>query len=195
MLLYLGLNRPSCATDLQYGMQREDGNLSYPRYERYLRKLRRRYLGVIPGFGVPCFLVPHAMNRYFRHYRIGLRARWCLSQAKLYERIEESLARDLPVILAIGQNIPFWRRKKLCLYRQENGVCLPAAEVKAHFVVVTGLENEYLQVSSWGKEYYISWQEYLHYAGKCSSFLVSNICMLYEKRRKKDRREKERGAL
>lgn len=48
---------------------------------------------------------------------------------------------------------------------------------------------------SWGKEYYISWQEYLHYAGKCSSFLVSNICMLYEKRRKKDRREKERGAL
>ena len=195
VLLYLGLNRPSCATDLQYGMQREDGNLSYPRYERYLRKLRRRYLGVIPGFGVPCFLVPHAMNRYFRHYRIGLRARWCLSQAKLYERIEYSLARDLPVILAIGQNIPFWRRKKLCLYRQENGVCLPAAEVKAHFVVVTGLENEYLQVSSWGKEYYISWQEYLHYAGKCSSFLVSNICMLYEKRRKKDRREKERGAL
>ena len=72
---------------------------------------------------------------------------------------------------------------------------IPAAEVKAHFVVVTGLENEYLQVSSWGKEYYISWQEYLHYAGKCSSFLVSNICMLYEKRRKKDRREKERGAL
>lgn len=186
ILLYMGLNRPSCSTDLQYGIQREDGNLSYPRYERYLRKMRRRYLGIIPGFGVPGFLIPHAMNRYFRHYKTDFRARWCVSQAKLYGRIEDSLARDLPVLLAIGQNIPFWKRRKLSLYRQENGQYLPATEVKAHFVVVTGIENGYLQISSWGKEYYISWQEYLQYVRKNSSFLVSNICLIYEKKRKRN---------
>ena len=109
------------------------------------------YLGIIPGFGVPGFLVPHAMNRYFRHYKLDFRARWCISHEKLYSRIEESLARDLPVLLAVGQNIPFWRKHKLCLYRQENGLYFPAAEVKAHFVVVTGLENGYLQISSWGR--------------------------------------------
>lgn len=189
VLLYMGLYRPSCSTELQYGLQREDGSLSYPRYERYLRKLRRRYLGIIPGFGVPGFLVPHAMNRYFRHFKIRFRAKWCVSQKKMYKRIEESLARDLPVVLSIGQNIPFWGRHKLCLYRQENGVYLPATEVKAHFVVVTGLENGYLQISSWGREYYISWQEYVQYVKKYSSFLVSNICLVSEKKEKEKREE------
>lgn len=90
VLLYMGIHRLSCSTDLQYGILREDGNLSYPRYERYLRKIRRRYLGIIPGFGVPGFLVPHAMNRYFRHYKMDFRARWCISHEKLYSRIEEA---------------------------------------------------------------------------------------------------------
>ena len=193
VLLYMGIHRLSCSTDLQYGILREDGNLSYPRYERYLRKIRRRYLGIIPGFGVPGFLVPHAMNRYFRHYKMDFRARWCISHEKLYSRIEESLARDLPVLLAVGQNIPFWRKHKLCLYRQENGLYFPAAEVKAHFVVVTGLENGYLQISSWGKEYYISWQEFEKYVKKYSSVLVSNICLITEKKASEKKKGKKDG--
>lgn len=194
ILLYMGLHRPSCSTDLQYGIQREDGDLSYPRYERYLRRIRRKYLGIIPGLGVPGFLIPHAMNRYFRHYKMEFRAKWCISQGKLYERVENSLAHDLPVLLAIGQNIPFWSRHKLVLYRQENGEYLPATEVKAHFVVVTGLENGYFQVSSWGKEYYISWQEYQKYAKKYSSFLVSNICLISAKEASGSKKRKKEGS-
>ncbi len=185
VLIYLGIHRLSCNTDLLYGMLREDGCLSYPRYERYLRKMNKRYLGIIPGFGVPNFQLARAMNRYFRHYRIDLRARWCLSSGKMLERIQDSLSKDYPVILAIGQNIPFWRKKKLTLYRQENGVYLPATETKAHYVVVTGMENGYLQISSWGKEYFISWQEYQEYGKKYSSFWASNICLIQEKKGKK----------
>ena len=188
VLLYLGIHHPSCLTELQYGILKEDGHLSCLRYERYLRKLRRHYLQIIPGFGVPGFVVPSAMNRYFRHYHLGLRAKWCISQKKLFSRIENSLALDLPVILAIGQNIPFWRKKRLCLYRQENGVYLPAAETKAHFVVVTGMENGYLQVSSWGREYYISWNEYINYGKRFSSFLVNNICLITEKKKHRSKR-------
>ncbi len=185
VLIYLGIHRLPCNTDLLYGMLREDGCLSYPRYERYLRKMNKRYLGIIPGFGVPNFQLARAMNRYFRHYRIDLRARWCLSSGKMLERIQDSLSKDYPVILAIGQNIPFWRKKKLTLYRQENGVYLPAIETKAHYVVVTGMENGYLQISSWGKEYFISWKEYQEYGRKYSSFWASNICLIQEKKGKK----------
>ena len=185
VLIYLGIHRLPCNTDLLYGMLREDGCLSYPRYERYLRKMNKRYLGIIPGFGVPNFQLARAMNRYFRHYRIDLRARWCLSSGKMLERIQDSLSKDYPVILAIGQNSPFWRKKKLTLYRQENGVYLPATETKAHYVVVTGMENGYLQISSWGKEYFISWKEYQEYGKKYSSFWASNICLIQEKKGKK----------
>ena len=185
VLIYLGIHQLPCNTDLLYGMLREDGCLSYPRYERYLRKMNKRYLGIIPGFGVPNFQLARAMNRYFRHYRIDLRARWCLSSGKMLERIQDSLSKDYPVILAIGQNIPFWRKKKLTLYRQENGVYLPATETKAHYVVVTGMENGYLQISSWGKEYFISWKEYQEYGKKYSSFWASNICLIQEKKGKK----------
>ncbi len=182
VLAYLGLHHPTCRTELLDGMLREDGCLSYPRYERYLRKIYRNYLGIIPFFGVPNFQLPGALNHYFRHYRIGLRAVWCLRSGKILERIQESLSKDYPVILAVGQNVPFWRKKKLTFYRQENGIYLPALETKAHYVVVTGMENGFLQVSSWGREYFISWKEYQEYSRKYSSFWVCNICLIKEKK-------------
>lgn len=189
VLLYLGLHQTSCETDLLYGMLREDGLLSYPRYERYLIKMRRRYLSIIPGFGVPGFFLPVAMNHYFRHYRIDLRASWCIRPGKILPRIEEMLRQDMPVILAIGPNFPFvWGRQKVTLYRKDNGEYLPASEVKAHFVVVTGMMDGYLQISSWGKEYYLSWAEYQRYMKKFSTCLTSNICRIREK--KKKRKEK-----
>lgn len=184
VLLYLGLHQTSCETDLQYGILREDGLLSYPRYERYLIKMRRRYLSVIPGFGVPGFFLPIAMNRYFRHYRIDLRASWCVRPGKILPRIEEMLRQDMPVILAIGPNFPcIWGRQKVTFYRKENGEYLPATSVKAHFVVVTGIIDDYLQISSWGKEYYISWQEYQRYMKKHSTCLTSNICRIRERKK------------
>lgn len=189
VLLYLGLHQTSCETDLLYGMLREDGLLSYPRYERYLIKMRRRYLSIIPGFGVPGFFLPVAMNRYFRHYRIDLRASWCVRPGKILPRIEEMLRQDMPVILAIGPNFPFvWGSQKVTLYRKENGEYLSASEIKAHFVVVTGMMEGYLQISSWGKEYYLSWAEYQRYMKKFSTCLTSNICRIREK--KKKRKEK-----
>ena len=186
VLLYLGLHRPDCETDLHYGILREDGYISYPRYERYLIKMRRRYLSVIPGFGVPGFLLPAAMNKYFRHYRIDLKASWCMRSGQIQTRIENMLARDIPIILAIGPNFPcFWGKKRLTLYRMENGEFLPAVETNAHFVVVTGTVGDYLQISSWGKEYYIFWPEYQNYIKKYSNGFASNICLIREKKKKR----------
>lgn len=190
VLLYLGLHRTDCDTDLFYGMLREDGFLSYPRYERYLMKLRKRYLPIIPGFGIPGFLIPFSMNKYFRHYRIGMRASWCFRPGQILPRIEAMLGQDMPVLLAVGPSFPpFFRKKKLTFYHLENGEFLPAVETSAHFVVVTGIVDDYLQISSWGKEYYIHWPEYQKYVKKYSSGFASNICRIREKRKKKRKAE------
>lgn len=192
VLLYLGLHKADYDTDLFHGILLEDGNLSLPRYERYLLKMRRRYLHLIPGFGVPGWALPSALNRYFHHYHIDLRARWCICAGKILPRIEMMLQQDIPVILAIGPNFPlFWGKKKLLLYRMENGEYVPSIEINAHFVVVTGIVDGYLQISSWGKEFYLSWQEYLRYVKKYSRFGVSNICWIREKRKRYRRMRKE----
>ncbi len=186
MLLYLGLHKADYDTDLFHGILLEDGTLSFPRYDRYLLKMRKRYVPVIPGFGIPGWALPTAINKYFRHYRINLKAKWCICTGQILPRIEMMLRQDIPVILAIGPNFPFfWGRKKLSLYRHENGEYVPATEIKAHFVVVTGIVDSYLQISSWGREYYLSWHEYLKYIKKYSRFGVSNICLIREKRKRR----------
>lgn len=115
-----------------------------------------------------------------------MRASWGLRFGQILPRIEAMLQQDIPVILAIGPNFPpLLGRKKVTFYRLENGEYLPAAETAAHFVVVTGIVGEYLQVSSWGKEYYMFWPEYQRYVKKCSSFFASNICRIREKKKRK----------
>ena len=115
-----------------------------------------------------------------------LRASWCVRPGRILPRIEEMLRQDFPVILAIGPNFPrFWGKRKVVLYRKENGEYLPSTDIKAHFVVVTGMMDGYLQISSWGKEYYLSWTEYQRYMKKYSTCLTSNICRIQVKRKKR----------
>ncbi|MFQ7549242.1 MAG: hypothetical protein ACLRMZ_01540 [Blautia marasmi] len=40
------------------------------------------------------------------------------------------------------------------------------------------MDETWMRVSSWGKEYYINRQEYYNYVRKHSSFLISNICYI-----------------
>ena len=87
------------------------------------------------------------------------------------------LSDDIPVILAVGPNLPFvWKKEKLTFYtKNHEGNLLPTAKTKAHFVTVTGRDGAWLRISSWGKEYYISIREYREYVKSHSSFLVSNV--------------------
>lgn len=152
-------------------------------YLAWLEALSRRYLPVIPGFGVFNFCVPFAMNRCFRQYGVPFRASWRLSRRKLLPRIEASLRADIPVLLSVGKNLLPWGKKKLTFYRRNPSGCSEAARVKGHFVVVTGIDGDYLEISSWGRAYLISWKEYLEYAGRYSSFWVCNICQVRPVRR------------
>lgn len=180
VLLYLGLHRKGCRTEEMHGLFYEDGKISQERYKQYLLGLRRHYFPVLPGIGMSWLVLVLGMNRYFCKHGIKLKLSWSARPDKLVDRIREMLRKDFPVILAIGPNFPpFLQRGKLKLYvRDEAGQYRHVTQTRAHFVVVTGLKEGKLQISSWGKCYYIDLEEYQAYSRHSSHVLMSSICYL-----------------
>ena len=72
---------------------------------------------------------------------------------------------DIPVVLCVPMML-FKKDKKdgLSFYVKKNGKLEKACTVSAHYVMVTGLFKEkdeiLLEISSWGKQYYVNWNEY-----------------------------------
>ena len=151
--------------------------LSEQEYMEYAKKIWMQYLPVIPGFGINGLTLMTGLNRYFYKNEMNYRARWKISGRNMLSGIDKMLSEDIPVILAVGPNFPcVWRKEKLNFYRKtDEGKYIFAVKTNAHFVTVTGREGAWLQISSWGKEYYIDVREYRKYVKQHSSFLVSNI--------------------
>lgn len=92
------------------------------------------------------------------------------------------LVHDLPVILAVGPNFPIpWKRHKLAFYQKRGQEYIEACRTAAHFVVITGMCGQWLEISSWGNKYYVNMKEYEEYVAHYSCPLVSNI--IYVKKR------------
>ena len=146
----------------------------------------RKYIPIIPGRGVNSFILASGLNRYFRKKGISLRAHWKITRHNKWEELENRLKKDIPVILAIGNNFPnVWGKKKLNLYvpdtknkNPEEKVYKKQQGVNGHFVVVTAIEDNCLTVSSWGRKYFINIDEYDRYVAKHSIHLYSNILVI-----------------
>ncbi len=179
LLVYLYRNRKDCRTEVFFEIP-ASGPVSLAVYESLTQRLRRNFFPVIPPFGTSGFGIALGLNAYFRKYRVPLRARWSVWGADIWDSVKQMLSNDLPVILAIGQNAPFfWTKHKLKLYvRQADGWYRPSATVKAHYVVITGIDHRWIRVSSWGREYYINRSEFECYVKKYSSYFISNIITL-----------------
>ncbi len=151
--------------------------LTEAEYMDFAKMLWRKFLPVIPGFGMNGLTLMIGINRYFQKNGMPYRARWRISGRKMFSRIDRMLADDIPVILAVGPNFPFvWKKEKLTFYTKINDEkYIPAVKTKAHFVTVTGRDGAWLQISSWGEKYYIDIREYREYVKRYSSPLVSNI--------------------
>ncbi|MBR4743777.1 MAG: hypothetical protein IK082_06270 [Oscillospiraceae bacterium] len=141
------------------------------------RSLQRRYLPVLPHFGMTGPVLAFGVNRLFRKCRAPYRARWCVSSCKFLPRMEEMLSGNIPVIFSAGPNFPFLPgRRKLRLYhRNQDGSLQPAGGAVAHYMIATGLQDGCMAVSSWGREYWIRIDEYLHYARRVSAPFLSNL--------------------
>jgi len=151
-------------------------------YEALLKQMQRKYLPIVPPFGMSGLVLALGLNRCFRERGVPLRARWGCSRKKMEERLKGMLSADLPAILAVGPNFPLlWQKHRVALYRrdgQDNWVA--AAKVKAHFVTITGWEGDWLTLASWGRTYRMRWSEYESYIRRHSGGLVSNLLYLKE---------------
>lgn len=151
-------------------------------YNRELEELCRRYFPLIPYSGINGITLAIGVNRLFRLRKLPFHAVWAFSGDRLWDRAAEMLSQDLPVILSIGPNFPLvWRKDRLPFYvRRHDGSMIPVSSAKSHYVSVTGLDEDWARISSWGREFYLSQREYDDFVRKHSTSLFSNI--LYIKR-------------
>lgn len=92
-------------------VQDSNGIIEREQYLKYVHKMRRDYLPLIPHFGMPGWVLVVGLNAYLAKYHTGLTASWGFD-AKLWNRMSAMLSHDIPVILSIGPNLPFFRKKK-----------------------------------------------------------------------------------
>lgn len=179
VLFYLHQNHPGFQSDLFRDIPNQTV-LPLDIYNSLLDRMRKRYFFLIPRFGMNGLGVSFGMNGYFRSNHISMRANWGVWKGQIWSTVERLLSEDIPVICAVGPNLPFfWNKHKLRFYvRTKDGNYQSAAMTKAHYVTITGIDERWLKISSWGREYYISREEYDRYAAKHSSYLVSNIVNL-----------------
>ena len=177
---------------LYLGFGEAEDTLTKEGYLHYIKKMNRLYIHVVPGFGAPGGALAASANLFFKIKKLPYRAKFCASGKKLEERVEKSIKKGFPVILAVGKSLHFFQKRKLAMYRLKKDGYTKAAEVSGHHVVVTGMKDGYFQVSSWGRKYFISIKEYLEYSGHDSSFLISNICTIDRKKKKEKKAGKKR---
>ena len=164
-------------------------------YMAYLNRLEKKYFHIFPKLGLSGILLSLGLNLYFLIHRRQIkketgctyRARWAVRPSKLLDRIKEMLENDIPVIISIGPG--FFRKQKVKFYNceEKDGKLKfkPVTQTKDHYVTITGvLETEnvtMLEISSWGKKYYVNWEEYKRYVRKYDNYYFSNILYIKKK--------------
>ncbi len=157
-------------------------------YLRYLHAFGRKYLTIFPYIGSNAWQIWRAAYRCAKNHGLPFRIHWGTSLRKMPLQMASMLREGLPVPFCVGPNLnPFLPRQKVSLYQLQDDRLQKTGAVRAHYMNLTGLyqdgqKNLYLQVSSWGKCYYISWKEYTAYRRRQPPLLgswLSNILVVH----------------
>lgn len=181
-LLYLCCSR-RCTAIQELGEISSCTSIPHMLYDNQLAAMKRNYFPVIYPIGTNGFVLACGMNRFFKKHCLPFHASWHTANKKMWKRVEEMLAADIPVIIALGQNFPrFWERKGLSLQiKDRNGITRPGASARAHFVTVTGLDTDWMQLSSWGIKYFVRRSDFMRYALENSSPLLCGMLYIEKK--------------
>ena len=154
-------------------------------YNSFASRLRRGFLPLIPGRGINGLMLTGGLELCFLRWRMPYSIHWGARSGSLFENIELMLMRDIPVILAVGPNFPlFWQKNTLSFYcREPDGTLVKSCTARAHYVVATGMDKDWLRISSWGREYYINRGEYTAYGKKHSIPILNSIAVIKPKAR------------
>lgn len=182
LLLYLTRWHSHGAVDYFAGLLTDEA-VPLPVYDALLRNLSRREFPMIPYAGINGVMLMAGMQLFFRRHGMPYITRWCMAPGRLWERIEDMLSADIPVIMSVGPNFPLiWGDKRVRFYAHAPaGGYIPASGAKAHYFTVTGLDGEWLRISSWGCCYYLSRREFEEYARHASTTIASNVLLVRRK--------------
>ena len=182
LLLYL--NRYHHGTEIPpFRDLPREGPLPFPAYDACLQRMRKSYFPMIPYAGINGLMLAAGMQLFFRRWKLPYTAKWCFGHTRLWDRIEAMLRADLPVIMSVGPKLPlFWRRERANFYsRLPSGELRATAGAHAHYFTVTGMDEDWLRISSWGRLYYLRRQEFNDYVARHSAAFVSNILYIERK--------------
>ncbi len=175
VLLYLTRYHGCPGKDL-FGEMAFKAVVSSEEYHKILDHLRARYLHLIPSFGINGISLVVGMNAVFRRYGFPYRGQWKIASRSFYPCMSEMLRNDIPVIISVGPNFPaLWGTRTVSLNPERNMRGIPAQGINAHYMIATGLDDECIHVSSWGRRYSIDRKEYDEYVRRISSSIVSNL--------------------
>lgn len=148
-------------------------------YNNFAHRLRKRYFPLAASFGLNAFLLAFGMNRFLYDNHLPYKAQWGVTGKNLWPAVRSMLQRDIPVILCVGVNFPFpWGKEQLPFHSLVDGQYRPTTAAHAHYVTVTGMDDHWLRVSSWGREYFLSQEQYRQFRKDHSCGLYSNILYL-----------------
>lgn len=189
VLLYLAQKDEKYATDrTKQVLQDENGVFDYESYVNYIYGMYQGYFRVIPNYGTNAPLFATGMGAYNMCNQLGLKIQWCHSKVKLLSRMKEMLENDIPCPLSITYNdlkgqggVHFYDMLPTETEPYRLAVKNYKPTVSGHYVVVTGLLEDrvknqtILEISSWGRKYYVNYEELLEHIEKYSDFMLSNI--------------------
>ncbi len=186
ILLYLAKTNTQYETDETEQISKNGiTNIDYNEYIEYVNDMNGRYLTVVNWVGVAGPNIKTGIETYSSVRKLDLKAKWCVSKEKMLPRIKEMLNNDIPVTFAIGPSVD--KDAGVVFYTLQPQTNNPynlvkdAGPVRGHYVTITGMMSDdisnkkILEISSWGKKYYIDYDEYMDYVDAESSHLFSNI--------------------
>lgn len=173
------------AANVIFSMELRGSTSSKLEYEEYMNLaeiLARKYIFVLPKLGINGIFLAMGINMYFMINHIPYIARWGTPSTRMFEEMRKMLDENIPVILAIGPNNPwFFGKKKLPLYIKNHDTYMCETHTSAHYVCVTEIDDDFMTISSWGSKYYIHKNEFMMYIKKYSNCLFSNVMLIRRK--------------
>lgn len=144
-------------------------------YMDFAGKLKKRMV-LVPGLGMNAVMLSALLNGSFKKLGIRKKAVPRITPIKFYGKIEKMIGSGIPVVMALGRDFPLiWRKDKVGLFMEAGEAKRHVKDVSAHFVTITGIDDEWLTISSWGLKLYISRKELSKFAWKRSSWMLTNI--------------------
>lgn len=183
-----GCGLVSC-TDILLCVNKEHNVISQESYLEFSKELGDNFFKVRKIVGLNGISMAFGMNRFFAKNNLPYKAEWGTGKEKIPAEIERMLGMGVPVCLSVGPCLFKKKGSGVTFYRDASRFCPKRFGVNDHYVTVTGLlkaeDDLWLEISSWGKKFFVSFSEYMNYKGKLFN-CFSNILVIKEKKNNKN---------